>query len=76
MVNIKVKGVDVDKYITLTLLLVDNTLSYECLSPENHLVQNGPEVTQYLEREIMNEECLPLDLSTSKYTSMNRLFIT
>ena len=56
MVNIKVKGADVDKYITLTLLLVDNTLSYECLSPDNHLVSNGPKVTLYLEREVMNEE--------------------
>ena len=67
MVNIKVKREDVDKYITLTLLLVDNTLSYECLSPDNHLVSNGPKVTRYLEREVMNEEYLPPDLSNSKY---------
>ena len=51
-------------------------VSYKGLGPENHLVSNGPKVTRCLEREVMNEEYLPLDLSNSKYTSMNRLFIT
>lgn len=42
MVSITVKGADADEYITLSVLLVDITLPYEGLGPENYLVSNGP----------------------------------
>ena len=32
---------DIGEFITLSVHLVDNTLSYEGLDPENHLVSNG-----------------------------------
>ena len=63
-------------FLTLSVHLVDNTLSYEGLGPENHLVSDGPELTGYLKRVVINEECFKLDFSNSKYTSMNRLFVT
>ena len=76
MASITVKGADPDEYITLSVHLVNNTVQYEGLGPENYLVPNGPEVTGYLEREVMNEECFPIDLSNSKYSSMTKLYIT
>jgi hypothetical protein len=76
MASLTVKGADVDEYITLSVHLVENTEPCEGLAADNYLVPNGPEVTGYLEREVMNEECFPLDLSDSKYNSMSRLFVT
>ena len=66
---------DIGEFITLSVHLVDNTLSYEGLDPENHLVSNGSELTGYLKRVVMNEECFPHYLSNFKYTSMNRLLV-
>ena len=51
---------DIGEYITLSVHLVDNTLLYEGLGPENHLVSNGPELTGYLKRVVMNEGMLPI----------------
>ena len=76
LASITIKGAEVDEYLTLTVQLVNNTVLYEGLGPDNFLVPNGPEVTGYLEKEVINEECFPLDLSNAKYNALNKLYIT
>ena len=56
LASITIKGAEVDEYLTLTVQLVNNTVLYEGLGPDNFLVPNGPEVTGYLEKEVINEE--------------------
>ena len=76
LASITVKGADVGEYLTLTVHLVNCTVPNEGLGPNNFLVPNGPEITGYLEENVLNEECFPLDLNNIKYKNMNKLYIT
>ena len=48
-------------YITLTVHLVNNTEMYLGVAENGFLEPNGPEITGYLEQNVINEECFPLD---------------
>ena len=76
LVNIRVKGADVGEYLTLSVHLVNETLPFKGLAPKDYLLPNDPEITGYLEKDIINEECFPLDLSNDIYKYMNNLYIT
>ena len=76
MASISVRGADQGEYLTLSVHLVNNTVMYEGLAPTDFLQVNGPEITGYLEKNVMNEECFPIDLSDDKYNSYNTLYVT
>ena len=76
MASITVRGADVGEYLTLSVHLVNNTVMYEGVAPLGFLQPNGPEITGYLEKNVMNEECFPIDLSNEKYNNYNTLFVT
>ena len=76
MASILVRGADTGEYLTLSCHIVNNTVMYEGLAPMEFLQPNGPEITGYLEKNVMNEECFPLDLSDPKYNNYNTLFVT
>ena len=40
------------------------------------MIPNGPEITGYLENNLINEECFPIDLSDNKFKYSNNLYIT
>jgi hypothetical protein len=64
MASIIVKSAEVGDYITISVHIVDDN-EYEFLgvAPKDYALPNGPEISGYLEAGILNEECLPLDLS-------------
>ena len=76
MASITVKNAEVGDYITLTVHLVNNTEMYLGVAENGFLEPNGPEITGYLEQNVINEECFPLDLSLAKYNSMNKLYVS
>ena len=76
MASITVRGADQGEYLTLSVHLVNNTVMYEGVAPDDFLQVNGPEITGYLEKNVMNEECFPIDLSNDKYSSYSTLFVT
>ena len=73
---INIKGAETGEYITLSVHLVNNTIEFEGLAQEGLMLPNGPEITGYLEKDMINEECFPIDLSEEKYKIMNKLYIT
>ena len=76
LASILIKNADVGEYLTLTVHLVNTTEPYLGLGPQNYLLPNGPEITGYLEFDILNEECFPLDLSDKKFASMSKIYVT
>ena len=74
--NFIVNGGEIGEYLTLSVHLVEVNDSYNGLAVDQLLLPNGPEITSYLENEKINKECFPLNLSDSKYNSMNQLYIT
>ena len=76
MASITVRGADQGEYLTLSVHLVNNTVMYEGVAPVGFLQLNGPEITGYLEKNVMNEECYPIDLSNEKYSSYSNVFVT
>ena len=73
---ITVRDMEIGDYITLSVHLVNNTEIYQGVAQNGLIVPNGPEITGYLEENIINEECFPIDLSNEKYKNMNQLYIT
>ena len=76
LASILVRNAEVGEYITLSAHLVSSNDLHEGLAPNEYLLPNGPEITGYLESNVLNEECFPLDLADSKYKNMDRLYIT
>ena len=76
LASITVKCTEVGEYLTLSAHIVNTTRPYEGLAANGVLLPNGPEITGYLEEGVLNEECFPLDLSNSKFKSMNKLYVT
>ena len=75
---IVVRNAVVGEYLTLSAHLV-NVDSNEDLgsSTKNDLIlPNGPEISGYLEINLINGECFPIDLSNEKYKKTNKLYIT
>ena len=73
--TINVKGAEVGDYITLSSHIVNTTVQYEGVTKEGILVPNGPEVLGYLEYQILNEECFPIDFSKN-YKDMDTVYVT
>ena len=77
LARIKVKSANVGEYLTLSAHIVNSNEAYEGLaSGQNLILPNGPEISGYLEKNIIDSECFSSDLSNSKYNSMNTLYIT
>ena len=74
LATVTVKGAEGD-YLTISTHIVNTTVIYEGLANEDILVPNGPEVTGYLEKEILNEECFPIDFS-KKYKDIEAIYLT
>ena len=72
---ITVKGAEIGEYITLSSHIVNTTVQYEGVTTEGILEPNGPEITGYLEYQILNEECFPVDFSKN-YKDMDYLYLT
>ena len=74
LATVTVKGAEGD-YLTISTHIVNTTVIYEGLASEDILVPNGPEVTGYLEKEILNEECFPIDFSKN-YKDLEAIYLT
>ena len=74
MTTITVKGANVGEYLTLSVHLIDDDEGFNIA--QNLILPNGPEVTGYLEKTLINEECFKIDLSDSKYNSISQLYVT
>ena len=62
---------------TMISKTVDIAISKGIMQKKNDLIlPNGPEISGYLDRNIINNECFPIDLSNEKYRLTNKLFIT
>ena len=72
---ITVKGAEIGEYITLSSHIVNTTVQYEGVTTEGILEPNGPEITGYLEYQILNEECFPVDFSKN-YKDMDYIYLT
>ena len=46
------------------------------MGPDNYLLPNGPEISGYLEQDVLNEECFPLNLADTTYSKMDKLYVT
>ena len=77
LATINVKNAEVGDYITFSVHLVNDD-EYETLgvAPKDYALPNGPEISGHLEMGILNEECFPLDLSDSRFNSMNSIYVT
>ena len=76
LTSIIIRGAKVGEYLTLTIHLVSITSSYEGLGPENYLLPNGPEITGYLDENILYNECFPINLNDERFSEMNEIYIT
>ena len=76
LASITVKCNEVGEYLTLSAHIVNTTLPHEGVAEKGVLLPNGPEITGYLEEEVLNEECFPVDLSNIKYKNMLKLYVT
>ena len=70
LATVTIKGAEEGDYLTLSTHIVNTTVIYEGLANEGVLVPNGPEVTGYLEKEILNEECFLIDFSTKRFNCL------
>ena len=75
LATVTIKGAEEGDYLTLSTHIVNTTVIYEGLADDGVLVPNGPEVTGYLEKEILNEECFLIDF-TKNYKDMDRIYLT
>ena len=75
LASFTIKGTTIGDYITLSIHIV-NLNSQSGLDPKNFLLPNGPEITGYLKRNIINEECFPIDLSNDTFKNVNHFYIT
>ena len=77
MATINVKNAEVGDFITISVHIVDDN-EYELLGvgPKDYAIPNGPEISGYLDAAILKEECFPLDLSDSRFKSMNKIYVT
>ena len=73
---ITVRDMEIGDYITLSVHLVNNTEINQGVAQNGIILPNGPEITGYLEENLINEECFPIDLSNENYKNMNHLYIT
>ena len=76
IVSITVSATDVGDYLTLSAHLVNVSESYEEFAQDQYLLPNGPEITGYLEKEFIEKECFPFNLTDPKYVSLNMLCST
>ena len=76
LVDIVVKNAKVGEYLTLSAHLVDVDEYLESSAKNDLILPNGPEISGYLEKDLINGECFPIDLSNEKYKLTNKLFIT
>ena len=76
LVKVLVKGAQVGEYLTLSAHLVDVDENLGSSTKNDLILPNGPEISGYLEKIIINKECFPIDLSNEKYKKTNKLFIT
>ena len=75
--TINVKSAEVGDFITISVHIVDDN-EYELLGvgPKDYALPNGPEISGFLDASILKEECFPLDLSDSRFKSMNKIYVT
>lgn len=74
IVRIETEG-NIGDYLTLSVHIVKKE-NFEGIADESFLVPNGPEITSYLENNIIKVEFFPIDFSNSRYNLMNQLYIT
>ena len=75
--TLNIKGAEVGEYITISVHLVnDNDYEYLGVGPKDYALPNGPEVSGFLQTGVLNEECFPFDFSDTRYSSMQKIFIT
>ena len=77
MATINVKNAEAGDFITISVHIVDDN-EYELLGvgPKDYALPNGPEISGYLDALVLKEECFPLDLSDSRFKSMNKIYVT
>ena len=75
LTRIVIKYAQVCKYITLSVHLVDAE-NPDSVVTNNLILSNGPEISGYLVKNIINKECFSIDLSNEKYKGTNNFFIT
>jgi len=75
--TINVKNAEAGDFITISVHIVDDN-EYELLGvgPKDYALPNGPEISGFLDAAILKEECFPLDLSDSRFKSMNKIYVT
>ena len=73
---ITVRDMEIGDYITLSVHLVNNNETCQGDAQNGLIIPNGPEITGYLEENIINKECFPIDLNNENYKNMNQLYIT
>ena len=76
MATITVKNAEVGEYLTISVHIVDDVPDTLGLGPDNYLLPNGPEISGYLEQDVLNEECFPLNLADTTYSKMDKLYVT
>ena len=76
MATITVKNAEVGEYLTISAHIVDDVPETLGIGPDDYLLPNGPEISGYLEQDILNEECFPLNLADTKYSNIDKLYVT
>ena len=74
MTTITVNGAEVGEYLTLSVHLISDDEGFNIA--QYLILPNGPEITGYLEKTFLYDECFKIDLSDSKYNSISQLYVT